>query len=563
MTRAITFLVIVLAIVLTIAYLFVPFRYAKQERPTVERPRFGGTYRRALPGPPKTLDPIHCTDTTAAEVLGQIYSRLFRLDPNLEIIPDIAQRYEIAPDKKHYRIWLREKVRFHTITQEGLLSQNRGREVIASDVKYTFERLIDPKEGSPNRSILNVIKGADEFSKGEAKDVTGIHIVNDHILDITLNNPFSPFISILTTVALGIVPREDVRFWGKEFKNHPVGSGAFFFEGYNRARTILSLRSNLDFHRGRPFLDRIEFKILEHDYRQYQQFLEKEIFHTDRIPTRFLKDAVKNPNFSFEERPALQVTYLGMNQTLKPFDDKNVRKAINHAINKNMVVRHILQNRGLAAQGPLPRGIPGYNPDLPAYDYNLQKARSFLKDGGYEFNDKGMVQNFKLLTLQIPPSEASRDLAGIVQANLADLGISIKLKVVAWSSHFEAIDQGDVAFFSLGWLADYPDADNILYSNFHSSSILNFYNSSRFSNSKVDQLLDQAREAGDESRRVRLYQEAEKIITEEVPWVFLHYPTTYVLRHPEVHGIDLSPLGASEIDYFKLWLESSLTSNIP
>ena len=477
------------------------------------------------------------------------------------MVPDLARRYEIAPNKKEYMIWLRKKVRFHTITQTGLLSQNKGREVVASDVKFTLERLLDPQVNSPNRNILSVIEGADEFASGKASEVTGIKVIDKHLIQIKLNNPFSPFISVLTSISLGIVPHEDVRFWGEEFKHHPVGSGPFIFESLDRVKMILSLRSNLDFHRGRPFLDRVEFHIEEKDYTQFQLFQNKGLFHIDRIPLRNQKDMVKNPAYRFKERAALQVTYLGMNQKIKPFDQKSVRKAINHTVDKNMIVRHILQNRGLAAQGPLPRGIPGYNSQLGAYAYNPGKSRDYLKQAGYKFNAKGMVMDFPPLTLQIPTSESSQSLADIVQSNLADLGIQVDLKVVPWSEHFDQIDKGEVAFFSLGWLADYPDADNILYSNFHTSSIQNFYNSSRFSNGTVDQLLDQARETGNELERIKLYREAEKIITEEAPWVFLHYPTTYILHHPGVHGIELSPLGASEIDYFRLWLDSSLSQH--
>lgn len=561
MTRTLFFLSLIALSVTAVIYYLIPYQHAQKPKVKINRPVFGGVYHRSLPGVPQSLDPVLCTDTTAAEVLGQIFSRLFRLNNNLEVVPDLARRYEVALNKKEYMIWLRKKVRFHTITQNGLLSQNKGREVVASDVKFTLERLLDPQVNSPNKNILSMIEGAEAFSHGKASEVRGIKVIDKHLIQIKLKNPFSPFVSVLTSISLGIVPHEDVRFWGEEFKHHPVGSGPFIFEGYDRVKSILSLRSNLDFHRGRPFLDRVEFHVEEKDYSQFQLFQSKGLFHIDRIPLRNQKDMVKNSAYRFKERAALQVTYLGMNLRIKPFDQKSVRKAINHTVNKNMIVRHILQNRGLAAQGPLPKGIPGYNSELGAYAYNLNKSREYLKRAGYRFNEKGMVLDFPALTLQIPTSESSQSLADIVQSNLADIGIQVNLKVVPWREHFEQIDKDEVAFFSLGWLADYPDADNILYSNFHTSSIQNFYNSSRFSDSTVDQLLDQARETGNENERIKLYREAEKIITDEAPWVFLHYPTTYILHHPGVHGIELSPLGASEIDYFRIWLDSTLSQH--
>ncbi len=524
-------------------------------------PQFGGNYLRAIPGKPKTLDPAFCTDTTVSEIVGQLYSRLFRMNNDLKVVSDIAQSFVLSPDKRTYRFKLRRKVRFHTITEKGLLSANQGREVQASDVKFTFERILDPKVDSPNKSLLELIAGAGAFSKGKSREVTGIRVLGEHEFEIRLRNPFSPFLHVLTTAALGIVPHEDVTKWGKEFKNHPVGSGAFIFDGFRSDDgKKLVLRSNLDFHRGRPFLDQIEFRFVSEDYLQFQEFEQNKIFHLDRIPTRYLKDSIKNGHYLFEERPALQVTYLGMNMTLPPFHKKPVRKAMNHAINRNLIIRHILQNRGIIAKGPLPRGLPGYNPSLEPYGFDLDKARAYLAQGGYEFDEKGMVKNFDPLHLQVPPSEVSRAIGGIVQANLADLGIHLKLNIVPWNKHFESIDNNLVSFFSLGWLADYPDPDNILYSNFHSSSIASSYNSARFSHPRVDQLLEKARSTGNEENRLALYRKVEEIITEEAPWIFLHYPTTYVLVQPYVHGIQLSALGASEIDYFKVWLSKPESS---
>ena len=554
---------IVFAVVIGIGlYLFIPNNHQSTIRPTVNQPRFGGTYKRALPGKPKTLDPAQCLDTTSSEVIGQIFSRLLRIDQDMQIQPDLASAYNISADKRIYSFTLKKKVRFHTITQNGLLTANQGRELVASDVKYSFERLLNPENNSPNASLLNIIQGSDEFIKGKTDQVTGIKVINSHRLEIELKNPFSPFLWILATHSLSIVPWEDVKRWGSAFHEHPVGTGPFIYEKTTKSTSSespfdgsIELRSNLDFHRGRPYLDKLKFLFINQENLAYSLFERHAFFHMDRIPPEHLRNALRNKSYRFQERTSLEISYLGMNLKIEPFDKKHVRKALNYAVNKDLIVRHILLNRGGLANGPLSPGISGYDTNrLKGYEYNMSKARMHFREAGYQFDIRGMIKNFPDLTLQINQSQLTRAIARVVQANLADLGIKLNLKSLPWSDHFQAIDRGESGFFSLGWVADYPDADNVLYNNFHTSSIESTYNSSRYTNRKVDNLLDQARQIGDESTRLDLYREAEAIVIEEAPWIFLHYPTTYVVSHPYVNGLNLSAFGSSETDYYQVWL---------
>ena len=556
---------IVLALVLGIGlYLFLPDNYQTQIRPNIDQPRFGGTYKRALPGKPKTLDPAHCLDTTSSEVIGQIYSRLLRIDQNMQIQTDLASSYSISADKRIYSFTLKKKVRFHTITQNGLLTANQGRELEANDVKYSFERLLDPEINSPNASLLHVIEGSEQFIKGESDQVVGIKVIDSHRLEIHLKNPFSPFLWILATHSLSIVPWEDVERWGSAFNEHPVGSGPFIYERTTKSTLSespfegsMELRSNLDFHRGRPYLDKLTFLFIQQENLSYSLFERHAFFHMDRIPPEHLRNALRNKSYGFQERTSLEISYLGMNLTIPPFDKLHVRKALNYAVNKDLIVRHILLNRGGLANGPLSPGISGYDTNrLKGYEYNISKARTHFKKAGYQFDIHGMIKSFPELTLQINQSQLTKAIARVVQANLADLGIKLNLKSLPWSEHFQSIDRGESGFFSLGWVADYPDADNVLYNNFHTSGIESTYNSARYTNQKVDDLLDKAREIGNEATRLELYRKAEAIVIEEAPWIFLHYPTTYVVSHPYVNGLNLSAFGSSETDYYQVWLSS-------
>lgn len=559
-----------IAILATGLYVFLPLNNTAGIRPEVEQPRFGGIYKRALPGKPKTLDPAHCLDTTSSEVIGQIFSRLLRVDKDMRIQNDLASNVSISDDKRIYSFTIKPKVRFHTITQNGLLTANQGREVRASDVKYSFERLLDPEIDSPNASLLSVVEGSDEFVAGKSNEISGIKIIDDYRLEIHLKNPFSPFLWILATHSLSIVPWEDVKRWGSAFHEHPVGSGPFIFEKITRVDAVdnpfegsIVLRSNLDFHRGRPYLDKLQFLFISKESHTYSLFEQHAFYHMDRIPPEHLRNALRKKIYSFHERTSLEISYLGMNLQIAPYNNVHVRKAFNYAINKDMIVRHILLNRGGLANGPLSPGISGYDTNrLKGYEYSINKAREHLSKAGYNFTPNGMIKDFPDITLQINQSALTKAIAQVVQANFADIGININLKSIPWSEHFQLIDKGESGFFSLGWVADYPDADNVLYNNFHSSSIISTYNSARYANKKVDELLDKARRIGDESTRIKLYREAEAIVIDEAPWVFLHYPTTYIVSQPYVRGLELSAFGSSETDYYQVWLTTGADLNL-
>ncbi len=529
-----------------------------QQGPT--KPQFGGTYVRAILDDPTTMDPAFVTDTTAAEIVAQVYSRLFRMDSNQKPTPDLAKSYSVSSDEKIYTLSLKEKVRFHTITEKSTLSANHGREVTSGDVKFSMERLLSPEMGSPHQELLGFIEGSDAYMDGSARGVSGIRILSKYRLEIHLKNPYSPFLAILTTPALSIVPREDALHYGKSFGQHPVGSGAFIFERYIAGEEVV-LRANLDFHLGRPYLERIRFRIVKSDLEQYELFRQGRIHHVTQIPAHKLKDSIKKGRYRFLETSSLETTYLGMNVNMEPFNQKLVRQALNFAVNKRLLVKYIKNNHGMVAKGPLPPEVPGYSHGVEPYPFQLAKARELLIRAGYSFDDRGMVTDFPELTLQTGLSEDARAAAAAVQANLADLGIHLRLKFVSLSDHYQSIDAGTAPFFSLGWIADYPDADNILWYNFHSRNA-GLSNSSRYANPEVDQLLEEARTIGNSEKRSAIYQQVESRIVEDAPWIFLYYPTTYFLMQPWVHGLENFAFGAAEVDYYHVWLSPEPASSI-
>jgi len=531
---------------------FENWRIKNHAQEEVLRPKFGGTYYRAILDLPTTMDPAFVTDTTSAELVAQLYSRLLRMNVDMEVTNDLIRQMKVSDDKKIYSFELKEKVRFHTVTGDGQLSANRGRELVAEDVKYSMERLLNPAVNSPHRDLLRVVEGADEFADSLAHEVSGIRVLGRHKLEIRLKNPFSPFLSILTTPPLSIVAKEDVEKHGASFKDNPVGSGSFIFDSLEPAKSLV-LRSNLDYFRGRPYLDKLVFRVMPSDLRQYEEFRAGRIHHVTHMPAHRLKDAIKEGRYKFKETSSLETAYLGMNVETPPFNNKDVRKALNYAINKKLLVRYIKNNHGMVAKGPLPPEVPGYTHGVEPYPFLLRKAREHLLKAGYQFDSQGLVIDFPEIVLQTALSEDTRAAAAAVQANLADLGVKLSLKFVSIGDHWQSVDAGTAPLFSAAWIADYPDADAVLYYNFHSRN-KGISNSARYHNPEVDDLLVRARETGDSIQRNRLYNQVERIIVDDAPWIFLYYPTTYFLMQKSVHGLEICAFGGSEVDYYHVWL---------
>jgi peptide/nickel transport system substrate-binding protein/oligopeptide transport system substrate-binding protein len=242
--------------------------------------------------------------------------------------------------------------------------------------------------------------------------------------------------------------------------------------------------------------------------------------------------------------------YLGMNLKIPPFDNVLVRQAINYAIDRDPIIELVLNNRAKTAFGVLPPGITGYDPNLRGYSFDPDKARALLAQAGYP-DGKG----FPEIELQYNKDIIHTRIGDFILANLSDIGIKCRIKELGFGEHLKSIEAGQAGFFRMGWTVDYPDPDSFLYTLFHSSNIGSGYNFTGLASPELDQLLDQARFETETSRRVSLYRQAEKLIIEQAPWVFLYFYTTHLLYQPQVREINLGPMGQPFIRYRQIWLQ--------
>ncbi len=297
-----------------------------------EKPVFGGTYRRPLQFMPKTLDPAFSTDIYAVTVIQQLFDGLVQFDKDLNVIPAIAKSWKISPDGLTYTFYLREGVKFHN-----------GREVTAKDFVYSFTRIIDPETKSSSSDFFTKILGAKEFINNKTKEVKGLIALDKYTLQIIFSEPYAPFISILAMKGAKVVPKEEVEKSGINFGKSPIGTGPFRFVSMKEGEEIV-LEANPDYFEGRPYLDKIIFKIFHGSPYEdiFRNFVEGTLEET-RVPFKEFRDPSKLKNFYIVRKPILSLRFYGMQIKTKPFDNKKVRQAINFAINKEEIDREAFQ----------------------------------------------------------------------------------------------------------------------------------------------------------------------------------------------------------------------------
>ncbi|GAB6099250.1 ABC transporter substrate-binding protein [Halanaerocella petrolearia] len=517
---------------------------AKQEKQetkkVAEKEKYGGAFQGRLRSDPPTLDPAHSTDTTSSRVIRNIFDGLVQYDKNLKVVPAIAKDWKVSEDGLTWTFDLKEGVKFHN-----------GREVKASDVVYSFTRILDPETKSERAWLFDSVKGATAFQEGEADKVSGFKALNDYKVQIELAEPFTPFLSVLAMENASIVPKETIQKHGEQFAQHPVGTGPFKFADWKHDSKVV-LEKNADYYAdGRPYLDKVVYNVITEGTSAFASYEQGSIYQMDSdIPDGQMKRVMKaNGEFSddFSKVPRLGTYYFGFNTQKEPFTNKKVRKAINYAVNKQVIAQVLKNGLVKPAKGILPPGMPGYNPELKGYSYDIEKAKQLLKEAGYP---EGLPGEYELV---YNTSKGHQRIAEAVQSNLKKVGVDVKLTNMDWGTYIQKVDNGDTQIFRLAWIADYPDPDNFLYTLFHSDNVGPGGNGAFYKNPEIDKMLDKARGMKPGQERLKLYQKIEKQIMADAPWVPVYYYTTPNLVQPFVHNYEFT--AQTPLELTNVWLE--------
>ena len=529
------FLVFLLAAVV----LVVASRVQAQERKDAgERAVIGSVYRRPLGNEPSTLDPARINDVYSRSVAQQLSDGLVRFDQTLAIAPALAQFWKSSRDGLTWTFTLRKGARFH-----------HGREVTTDDVIYSFTRILDPRLKSGAADLFLDVLGAQEFRDGRAKAVAGLVALDRYTLQVSLKEAQRPFVQVLAVGQAKIVPRDVVEQRGDAFGAHPVGTGPFKLGHWEHGKEI-ALTANRDYHDGPPKLSRIVYRMFPGDAfdAMYGEFRKGALEDTP-IPSQDYRAIIGAKTYLYVKRPIFSVRFYGFNTRVKPLDDRRVRQALIHAIDREGLIEEIFFGRYTPAHGILPPGTLGFNPGLEGYAFDPGKARELLARAGYP-EGRGLP----LLTVwsSVKPDTVMREHERI-KRYLAAVGVRLDVQYLTdWPTFSRRLSEGTAPIFLYAWFADVPDPENFLPRLFHSKSSRNFFG---YANPIVDGLFARASQESDPQRRVDLYRRAEKLILDDAPVIpSLHY-TYERLFQPYVRDVEVNGLGDSYISFRKIWLD--------
>ena len=470
---------------------------------------------------PGTLDPANCADATAGSYIVEIFSGLVTLDSNLSVVPDIAQSWNISSNGTVYTFHLRNGVRFQD-----------GREVNASDFKYSIERAADPATGSQvAEAYLGDIVGFTDKLSGKADNVSGVRVVDERTLEITIDAPKAYFLSKLTHPVAFVVDRYNVES-GADWWRKPNGTGPFKLKQWNSGLSII-LERNDNYYRGAAKLQQVSI-LLQGDSMQLYENGGIGITAVGADEIDKVLDPTSSLNKELVSAPELSLEYIVFNTNAAPFDDPKVRQALCYAVDKEKIVDILTKDTVSVAEGILPPGIPGYDKDFAGLEFNVSKARELINESSYRDGLPPIVLSVSGSCAGLPAVDEA--IAYMWEENL---GINVTLEAIDFSTLLDDARSGKLQTFELGWIADYPDAENFLDLLFHCGAVENH---AGYCNQSVDALLEQAGVASDTESRLELYRQAETAIVDDAPCLPLWFGQNYYLVKPYVKGFEPAPM---------------------
>ena len=489
------------------------------------------------PGDAIGLDPARVTDDESVEVCEQIFEHLVRYRPqSTDIEPSLAVAWEVDPHGTVWTFHLRPGVRFHD-----------GTPMDADAVVFSLERQRDPFHPFHHPDFA--------YWRDQYSYIEKIEAVDRLTVRIRIERPYAPFLSSLAMFPASIVSPAAVKRWAKDFPQHPVGTGPFRFESWKRGDRIVVARND-DYWGDHARVRRIVFRSIP-DARQRLVALEGAAVDVAyAILPGELQYVRLHPDLRLHQTSVANVAYVAMNTTHPPFDDVDVRRAVNHAVNKVPIVKLIYQGLAVPADGPVPPSLWGYHPDVMRYDYDPARAKEILIGKLFQ----GRFDPGRRYSFYVPRTPRSylpdpEQVARVIQRNLEDVGIHTELIVQDFPEHYEAVRQGKHDLCLFGWTADNGDPDNFLKVLLdHDETRRNpEQNDAFYRSAEVHGLLTYAEETLDDEERLRYYRTAQEIIARDAPWVPLAHSQLAVAARQEVHGLSLHP--TATVYYHHVWLD--------
>ncbi|WP_106753587.1 ABC transporter substrate-binding protein [Pannonibacter carbonis] len=477
-----------------------------------------------------TLDPAIGYDWQNWSMIKSLFDGLMDYEPGTtNLRPGLAESYEATADGLTYTFKLREGVKFHN-----------GRVMTAEDVKYSLDRVTNPKTQSPGAGFFGSIKGYDAISSGSVETLEGVTVVDPQTVKIELSRPDATFLHVMALNFASVVAKEAVDAAGADFGRAPVGTGAFKLAEWTLGQRVVFER-NADFWRqGLPYLDQITFEIGQEPIVALLRLQKGEVdVPGDGIPPAKFTEVMADPAQKARviEGGQLHTGYITMNVAIAPFDKVEVRQAVNMAINKQRITQ-IINNRAVPANQPLPPSMPGYDPSYEGYAFDQAKAKELLASAGLKdgFETELFVMN----------TDPNPRIAQAIQQDLAAIGIKASIQSLAQANVIAAGGEKDQAPMiwsgGMAWIADFPDP-----SNFYgpilgcAGAVQGGWNWSWYCNEDLDKLAAEADSMADPAKaaeRNALWSQIYGKVMADAPWVPVFNEQRFTMKSERMGGAD-------------------------
>ena len=495
----------------------------------------GGVFRRLWADPP-TLDPALVTDGTSYAIVIELFSGLVKLTGESDdpIAMDLAESYSVSNRGKTYKFVLRDDSKF-----------SDGSPVTATDFKWSWERAALPETESPIvDEFLGDIIGVQAIIDGEATTAEGIEVIDDLTLQVTIDAPKPYFIAKLTYPIAFVVNADNVTAGGENWTDDPVGTGPFVLKSYSIGERML-LSKNPNYWGHPAYLDEVQLLLAggsamamyENDEIDITGIGLADLERVTDPEEELSKDVIEVP-------PSFSTSYIGFNVEEAPFDDVHFRRALNFAVDKQLVANAVFSDLVRPATGVIPPGFVGFNPDLEGLAFDEEKAKEELAKSKY-----ADPETRPRIVITLPGTGGSPSLTTEVVADMwrRTLEVDVEIQQVEWATFLQDLHRNRLQAFSLAWQADYPDPHTFVDVLFRTGSSINNTN---YSNPEVDALLEQANVEADPVRRIKLYQEAEEMIVEDAAWLPLWWGVEgKVLVKQRIGGMTFPPLSVPIYQY--------------
>lgn len=500
----------------------------------------GGTLVLAQGEDIRTLDPARMADTVSQLTTQLVFDTLLDYPRDAPpsratLRPGLASSWKTSADGRTLTFEIREAARF-----------SDGRAVLAEDFVYALDRLLAPETTAPMSQFFAGIEGASARLAGKATRTSGLGATGPRTLEIKLERPDPSFPLLLAMTQTTPQKRDHVEAEGASLGSHPLGTGPFRVASFTPGQEIRVERNPFYWDERRPLLDGVRVRLNMPRDAMLLGFLRGEL---DLLDARICEDALlvaREASWApyVERTPLFAATTDLMNVRKPPFDDKRVRQAFNYAIDRRDVEK-VGNGRIQAANGFLPPGVLGYDDKRPVWPHDPARAKALLAEAGHA---DGLDVVYTTLR-----DEMAQKVALSMQADLAAVGVRMRIETLTFPAYLSSLARGDVVFGFSSWAMDFPDPWDFLEVKFHSRMIETGMNDTGYSNPEVDRLLDEARLEPDEAKRVLLYRRAESIILEDCPNVWQYFTMAVDVRQPRVRGPIRHP--ARDLSFRDTWLE--------